>query len=570
MAQMIPDRPPNAHQGGGHAEHILWKRLKNDLSNEFHVYHSLPYLSADASQGEIDFLILHRKRGMLVLECKGSGVYRDEDGDWYRRSDEGLQRLSKSPSEQATGHIEDIVESLREPAEEIVDRPFGKFPLLYGWALGFPKTDITWEHPPPELEDEVVVDSSNLDDLESAVCRAFNFYEQKFDGQTPTLSEKVFDQFRYGVLQRPRSLESNLSAQIKLERQQLLELSKQQTAILECFMANDRIRVHGGAGTGKTVLARHAAELEAKKGEDVLLTCFNKALAGHLEDTTQTDSLPGSIQVSHFHELCLDARRRLGQSIDFPGEDASQSERDNFWRNDFPMSLLQSLEEGDINGWDTIIVDEGQDFVSTWWEVLETGLKDGESGKLAIFYDESQSIFDRETEVPDYPNFRLKHNFRNTKEIEKRVKQLGGPEFMEPHQSCPDGQPPSVTQQPGPTKTRRLVGQQLDTLIESEGLEPGQIVILSPHSPENSSLAGADELHGHSIVKEPDNWSTDGDAVLHTTVSAFKGLESDVIIFIDIDPDDERCKVSDRYVAASRARFRLYVFENGHWLDISK
>jgi DNA helicase IV len=53
--------------------------------------------------------------------------------------------------------------------------------------------------------------------------------------------------------------------------------------------------------------------------------------------------------------------------------------------------------------------------------------------------------------------------------------------------------------------------------------------------------------------------------VLHTTIGRFKGLESDVVIMLDVDPDDPRCGRHERYVAASRAKHRLYVFTRGDW-----
>lgn len=34
----------------------------------------------------------------------------------------------------------------------------------------------------------------------------------------------------------------------------------------------------------------------------------------------------------------------------------------------------------------------------------------------------------------------------------------------------------------------------------------------------------------------------------------------------DIDPEDPRCDRNARYVAASRAKHRLFVFEKGDWL----
>lgn len=54
--------------------------------------------------------------------------------------------------------------------------------------------------------------------------------------------------------------------------------------------------------------------------------------------------------------------------------------------------------------------------------------------------------------------------------------------------------------------------------------------------------------------------------VLHATVGAFKGLESDVVIFLDVDPSDERCDRRARYVAASRAKHALHVVAKGDWL----
>ena len=49
----------------------------------------------------------------------------------------------------------------------------------------------------------------------------------------------------------------------------------------------------------------------------------------------------------------------------------------------------------------------------------------------------------------------------------------------------------------------------------------------------------------------------------HATISGFKGLEADVIILVDINPNDPRCDRSALYVAASRARHRLFVLGQG-------
>jgi hypothetical protein len=47
-------------------------------------------------------------------------------------------------------------------------------------------------------------------------------------------------------------------------------------------------------------------------------------------------------------------------------------------------------------------------------------------------------------------------------------------------------------------------------------------------------------------------------------VSLYRGT-SPIPSLADIDPDDPRCDLNARYVAASRARLRLFVFAKGNW-----
>ena len=108
-----------------------------------------------------------------------------------------------------------------------------------------------------------------------------------------------------------------------------------------------------------------------------------------------------------------------------------------------------------------------------------------------------------------------------------------------------------------------LLGNLVKKLLEKERLRPEQITVLSPHKRENSCLAGLSEVAGVPLADLP---SEREGAVLHTTIGAFKGLESDVVIMVDVDPEDARCNLNARYVAASRARHLLYVYAKGDWM----
>ena len=49
--------------------------------------------------------------------------------------------------------------------------------------------------------------------------------------------------------------------------------------------------------------------------------------------------------------------------------------------------------------------------------------------------------------------------------------------------------------------------------------------------------------------------------MLCTTIQKFKGLESDVVILVDVRADDLFCGRAFLYTAAARARVLLHVFE---------
>lgn len=567
MAIMIPDTPPSARHANP-SENQFWNELKLQLSDDFYVYHSLPYLTADSNQGEVDFLILHRKYGLLNIECKGHGVERDEQGQWYRTNQFGRRtRLNRSPMEQATAQMRAIVDGLRDPLKRALDAPFGSFPVLYGWALVFPFSQREHLNLPLELRPEVLIDATDITrDLQAKIQEIYSFHFRKLERPPRQLSPEQFARLR-AVVSPPVRIEMTRAGQIGLDKKAMLRLSKEQAGGVEAVMNNRRLRVQGGAGTGKTVMAMHAAKLWAQQGKAVLITCFNSKLAEYLARSVQGWSqLKGTVDVHHFHNLCARAGEDIG-GLTYPAADAPGPVQAEFWNETAPFALVEALDAGVFSQgpWDAIIVDEAQDFLPTWWEILEACLRDT-SSTMAIFYDEGQNIFEKHTEIPDWGmNYRLTTNFRNSKEILRAIQPLC-PSELRSHRDCVDGIRPSVYKQRSASKTREQVGQLLRDLVERDGMKSRQIAILTPRSPANSSLDGMRELGGVPLVHEVDAWS---EGVLHSSISGFKGLEADVVILVDIDPRDPRCSASARYVAASRAKHLLHIFEKGNWLAVS-
>lgn len=545
------------------SERALFDALESGLSQEFWVYHSLPFIEPErGEQGEADFVILHPRLGMLVIECKGYGVRRLPDGTWVREHHGRTQKLSSSPTEQAAGQVRSLINKLSKPLHRALPDFHGSFPLVYGWALAFPFTRWSPDELPPEFEPELLFDADALNDIGRRVQDAYAFYRRRFDRKAPpSLSDEEFRRFRLQVFSPEVDLAPNLAGAIEVERNRMLRLTEDQAKVVRLFMENTRLRVRGAAGTGKTVLAQHGASLLAREGKRVLLLCFNKNLRDHLRESVATlPTEPGEIHVTNFHSLCSLAHWKLhNRQMDVPADEAAATE---FWVHEAPLFVLEALDRGALARWDAVIVDEGQDFAEPWWSVLEECVVPTPDAKIVVFYDEAQTIFDHGASVPNSPAvFPLYENFRNTRRIAEAVSELGVA-TMHSHSACPDGEAPSVYEQPGESKTRRMLGELVADLVSKQRLRPDQIVLLTPRTAANSSLGKLEELGGVPVVH---NLRDRPNGVLHMSISAFKGLESDTVILADINPDDERCDVHARYVAASRASHRLYVFQKGNW-----
>lgn len=79
------------------SERLVYLALRDQLSNDYVVLHSYPWLRPDRDgnlrEGEADFVILHQSKGMLVLEVKG-GELRYHKGAWQRKKSFGFETIT--------------------------------------------------------------------------------------------------------------------------------------------------------------------------------------------------------------------------------------------------------------------------------------------------------------------------------------------------------------------------------------------------------------------------------------------------------------------------------------------
>jgi len=564
---MIPSDPPAADRPGARAERDLYEAFRDRLGDDFFVYHRLHYIDdRSRTEGEADFLVLHPARGMLVVECKGEGVARDGEGRWWRVRRGGARSpLEESPVEQAERTKWELVEALTPRCRKALPER-REFPLVYGHAVAFPRADADALNLPLDQPRGLIFDANDLDHVAEKVVGAMKLWRDKAGRAAPApLEPWELKRMRKQALHPVLEIVETLGADIRADSRRMHRLTVEQLATVRGFLNNPRLKVRGGAGTGKTVLALEAARRFAESGKNVLLVCFNKTLGEYLRasvDSWEMAEGAGTVSATSFHKLCGLAHRRLHDNapLDVPKE---REDEIRFWRDGAPYILLEGLAEGAIPKVDAVVIDEGQDFAPTWWEVLEEALADKAQGRTLAFYDPSQEIFGRGCHVPEWPEYALTYNFRNTRKIAEVVRELGRVEMLS-FESCPVGEPPEEHEQKSAGTARAAIERLVRDLVEKDRVAVEGIAVLTPHTRENSCLRGVAEIAGIAIAEKPFDRAG---KLLHATVGAFKGLESDVIIYADVDPDDPLCGRNARYVAASRARHRLYVYAKGNWRD---
>jgi hypothetical protein len=556
MANMIPATPPGPGPGMA-AEAALWHALRQGLDDGFFVYARCGYdAGGPGGEGEVDFLVVHRELGMLAIECKGRGV-EFQGGRWMREEDGKREPMTRGPFEQARQNAHALAGELERRAAAVIPG-LPRLPFAWTHAVAFPRHDWTGGALPPEAREQTLLDSRDLATIGDKIRAALALAREKA-GRVEPLEPAAFKKFRKHVIAPRFKVVLTIGSRIRGAEPQQVRLSENQRRAARGWIDNPRFRVTGGAGTGKTLAAVEAARLMAAGGRSVLLLCYNKALAGHLAACLEGgDAGEGSVEATSFHRLCAAAYRAGGRKMDVP---PGEAERSRFWLEEAPYVLLEAVADGKIARRGAVVVDEGQDFAASWWEVVEALLEDPEGGRVLVFCDPAQDIFGRGPELPPWPGIALCENFRNARAINEVVCRLGGVR-MESTWDAAEGEEPRVFPQGSAADTLRRLEALVGELLGEGRLLPDQVTVLTPHTRQNSTLAGVEALAGIALADDPSD--RDG-RVLHTTIGAFKGLESDVVILVDIDPSDPLCNLRARYVAASRARHALYVFSKGEW-----
>ncbi len=516
---------------GRTAERRMWELLREQLPDEAALLYSVAMIEGSAEY-EADLVVAWPGVGVAVVEVKGGQVSRRQ-GQWYQSS-AGQTRPIRDPVVQAQD-CKHVLHRL------LVQRGSEAAAARSAHLVAFPFTDVGpgWSYAGC-ARDMIVA----RDDLASAASRVRRAIDRLGAGYAP-LTEGGLESM-LEVLEGRLPGQTSLLSWAEENEAYVDQLTRDQARVARMLRDQRRLKVIGGAGTGKTWLALEQARRLAAGGERVALVCYSRGLARFLQRmSNQWRPRHRPAYVGLFHALPL----RWGAEPP-PKEDSVEGS--SYYEERLPAQmgeLAASLAEEEK--FDAIVIDEAQDFGDAWWPPTLACLRDQETGGLYVFLDEAQRVFERHGEVPiPLSKIVLDENIRNTKQIAQVFGSLGAEQAK---YRGMDG-PPVRFVRCSQGYAIDEADSQVDRLL-SEGWQPGQIALLvtgKRHPLQVEML----EYHGWDGY-----WDEffAGEEVFYGHVLGFKGLERPVVVLAVNGLRDENRSREYLYVGLSRARTGLVV-----------
>jgi superfamily I DNA and RNA helicase len=152
--------------------------------------------------------------------------------------------------------------------------------------------------------------------------------------------------------------------------------------LLDFLGSHTKAAIRGVAGSGKTILALAKAQETARRGMRTLFLCYNRPLKDWLLQAIP-ESFGEALTIDTYHGLVEELCRKAG--IAFRPE--ARVGNTDFWRDVAPERLMQACERlGPEAKFDSVVVDEGQDFHDLWWTSLDSVFRDpGAKGCYYVF-----------------------------------------------------------------------------------------------------------------------------------------------------------------------------------------
>lgn len=557
MARMIP--PTIDPEVKSNAERRIYSWLLKCEWKNCVVLHSLGLAQhLDNIFGEVDFVIVSNE-GILCIEVKGGRVFR-KDGIWSFTNRYGkTDTKHKGPFEQAQGNMQSLIQYLSKrlsKSDSIVR-------CQYACCVMTP--DCSIDENGSDVIREVLFDENNTEkDLLVFFQKVYDYWKNQclskhgFEGGK--LSNEDIERTVY-LLRGDFKFIPSLSIILNRVEENLLTITDEQYVIMEGFDEAERMLVSGSAGTGKTLLALEQCKRLDAAGKKVLYLCYNKLIATYVDECIKSEKFNFDVYTLHgFMNKYVSIHNHKEDSL--------------YYNTILPKNFLEFVQGPawyDNNKYDVVVIDEGQDLMNTnYYQCINALIKGGVAkGIWSIYFDPNQNIFNTSKEFEYIWNelkkvastkYTLSINCRNTRQIaigNKMISNISQARLMKAEGNDVE----YITYKNLSNEKDQLMNSLRN--LKSQGINIKDIVILSPYSIGNNKccLNSINMPADIGILRvNPKNGFYKSDYLKFYSIQSYKGLESKVIMMIDIDMFTDKSRRLLNYIGASRARTLLYIF----------
>ncbi|OYQ38729.1 DNA helicase II [Rhodoferax sp. TH121] len=596
MATLIPSIGTSAFDSTG--ERRLAERLEQKLDADYLLWHNVPI---GPKQTHPDFVLLHPRHGLLVLETKDwrlQTVQKATRQYWEILDNNGQTKAVINPLAQARHCAIQVVNALERDAQLVQAHGPHQGKLAFPWGHGVVFTRITrGEFETSGLGETidanyVICQDEMLEhaDPEEFQERLWNMFPHRFGGAItlPQLDRVRWILFPQVRVQTTGDLFDDNDADAQLpDIMRVMDLQQEQLAR---SLGDGHRVIHGVAGSGKTMILGYRAEYLAKActptSKPILILCFNEPLGVKLASVMDAKGLSDRVHVRHFHKWCRQQLVAYGQELPQPNlpTDVKMAEMVD--------RVIRAVERSQIPGgqYQAVMIDEGHDFAPEWLKLV-TQMVDPTTNSLLVLYDDAQSIYERARSkqfsfksVGIQAQGRttiLKINYRNTRQILHTAslvaadlltaddKDDDGIPLLKPVSCGREGQAPVIIKLPTLRDEAFAIADHLAS-AHKEGHAWGDMAMLCADwkTMDLCAEALAQRKLPHRVRKKSGEYQPGADAIQVMTMKVSKGLEFPVVALPGVGHmpapgEDEKEAARVFYVAATRATQRLVITVSG-------
>ena len=578
------------------------ERLEQKLEGDYLLWFDVPI---GPKQTQPDFVVLHPRRGALILETKDwrLDTIRKATRQYFEIVPDGQPKTVMNPLAQARHCAIQVVNALERDPQLVQAEGRHQGKLAFPWGHGVVFTRITRKQfDAAGLGDAIephrtICQDEMYEDADAEACqkRLWDMFPHAFGGalsmpQLDRVRWTLFPEVRVGVQGALFANAANATDQ-RADGETAAELPSivrvlyiQQEQLARSLGGGHRV-IHGVAGSGKTMILGYRAEYLAKActptSKPILVLCYNEPLAVKLASVMEAKGLSDKVHARNFHKWCRDQLKtyhllptaRMGTTQLM--EAFVQNVIDGVERKHIPSGQYQA-----------VLIDEGHDFAPEWLKLV-TQMVDPTTNSLLVLYDDAQSIYHRAKKK----NFSfksvgvqaqgrttiLKINYRNTRQILQTANLIAGDLLTEEDKdddgiplikpvSCGrDGPEPLIINLPTLPEQAAKIAELLND-AHQEGYAWGDMAVLCTDWKTMDLCANplARRKLPHRVRKKSGDYQPSADAIQVMTMKVSKGLEFPVVALMGmghISALGEDDKEAERvfYVAATRATHKLVV-----------